>query len=95
MRIRKNEAIGDALMSVLHEELRLPAAMASRATLMGAWDHFYPDSAFDANVSTHYVNLPHRLRLTQEEAALRPALGASEQHSGWRWLLRALTPGRP
>ena len=87
VRIRKNEAIGDALTRLLHDELRLHAALSTRAALMGAWDHFYPDSAFDANVSTHYVNLPHWLRLTQDEAdALRPSEGALEQHSGWRWL---------
>ena len=27
--------------------------------LMGIWDHFYTNSTFDENTSTHYVNLPH------------------------------------
>ena len=85
-RIHKNEAISDALKRVLHKELRLPADMAARATLMGAWDHFYTDSAFDASLSTHYVNLPHRLRLTQDEAqALHPPQGEKEQHAAWQW----------
>lgn len=86
-RIRKNEAIADALVRVLRDELALPEAMAARATLMGAWDHFYPDSAFDANTSTHYVNLPHWLQLTQHESAtMRPPQGMNEQHGDWHWL---------
>lgn len=85
-RIRKNEAIADALARVLRDELALPNAMAARATLMGAWDHFYPDSAFDANTSTHYVNLPHWLQLTQAEMdALHPPQGGREQHARWQW----------
>jgi colanic acid biosynthesis protein WcaH len=86
-RIRKNEAIKQALVRVLHDELGLPMTMAQRASLMGAWDHFYPDSAFDAHTSTHYVNLPHALRLTQEEAdAVHPPQGGDEQHAHWQWL---------
>jgi len=85
-RIRKNEAIADALVRVLRDELALPDTMAARATLMGAWDHFYPDSAFDANTSTHYVNLPHWLQLTQAEIdAWRPPQGGLEQHAQWQW----------
>ena len=49
---------------------------------MGIWDHFYEDSAFSSEVSTHYVNLPHVVRLG-------PALDLdalpTEQHSSWRW----------
>ena len=43
--------------------------LLGQARLMGAWDHFYPDSAFSASASTHYVNLPHWLPLTWDEVA--------------------------
>src|SRR5450830_435366 len=56
-----------------------------QARLMGAWDHFYPDSAFSASVSTHYVNLPHWLPLSWAEVALHK-LPMGEQHSAWQWL---------
>lgn len=88
-RIRKNEALAQALQRVAHDELGLAAARAgpllARAQLMGAWDHFYPDSAFSPSASTHYVNLPHWLALSWDEVA-RLALPVGEQHSAWQWL---------
>ena len=54
---------------------------------MGAWDHFYPDSAFDRNASTHYVNLPHWLQISHDEVSkLQLPQGPDEQHASWRWL---------
>jgi len=86
-RIRKNEPQADARLRVAHDELGLPAAVMDRAIPMGSWDHFYPDSAFDPQVSTHYVNLPLWLALTQgEEQQLRLPQGDGEQHARWQWL---------
>lgn len=86
-RIRKNEALADARRRVAHDELGLPASVIERAIPMGAWDHFYPDSAFDPKVSTHYVNLPLWLILTRdEEKHLRLPQGDGEQHASWQWL---------
>jgi colanic acid biosynthesis protein WcaH len=86
-RIRKNEPIAHALARVMRDELALPVECAAHATLMGAWDHFYPDSAFDPGVSTHYVNLPHCLRLTDAQAAdVQLPQGPGEQHGSWQWL---------
>lgn len=68
-------------------QLGLPEAALRRTTLMGAWDHFYPDSAFAADVSTHYVNLALWLALTAEEVtALTLPEGDGEQHAGWQWM---------
>ena len=54
---------------------------------MGAWDHFYPDSAFDADISTHYVNLALWLPLTPDEVdALTLPRGEGEQHAAWQWM---------
>lgn len=88
-RIRKGEALAQALNRVLQEELGSPPALAGallqRGRLMGAWDHFYPDAAFSPTVSTHYVNLPHWATLTANEvASLQLPLG--EQHGEWRWM---------
>lgn len=86
-RIRKNEALADARRRVAQDELGLPASVISRAIPMGAWDHFYPDSAFDPAVSTHYVNLPLWLALTPaEEKKLQLPQGDGEQHARWQWL---------
>jgi colanic acid biosynthesis protein WcaH len=94
-RIRKNEPLANASARIVLDELGLPATALPRARLMGAWDHFYPDSAFDPGVSTHYVNLPHWLDLSAEEAATLalPCSGDDSastaryagQHARWRW----------
>jgi colanic acid biosynthesis protein WcaH len=81
-RVRENEALVDTLQRVLETELNLPGLLASKAKLMGAWDHFYTDSAFSANVSTHYVNLPHFLQL---ESSIDLSSLPLDQHTRWRW----------
>jgi len=86
-RIRKNEPLAMARQLIAAEELALPESVVKRATFMGAWDHFYADSAFDPDVSTHYVNLALWLPLTQEEiAALHLPTGEGEQHAQWQWM---------
>ena len=86
-RIRKNEPLAQARRRIAAEELGLPEAAVRRATLMGAWDHFYPDSAFDAGISTHYVNLALWLPLTADEVhALTLPEGDGEQHASWQWM---------
>ncbi|MEO5659076.1 MAG: NUDIX domain-containing protein [Polaromonas sp.] len=88
-RIRKNEALAQALQRVGQDELGLEADFCAhvvrQACLMGAWDHFYPDSAFNSSASTHYVNLPYWLPLSWTDIE-QLALPVGEQHSGWQWL---------
>ena len=88
-RIRKNEPLARALQRVGQDELGLEADFCAQvlgnARLMGAWDHFYPNSAFDPEVSTHYVNLPHWLPLSWAEVA-QLVLPIGEQHSAWQWM---------
>lgn len=102
-RIRKGEPWQAALVRVAMVELGVDEATAQdwaeRAQLMGVWDHFYPDSALCASTPTHYVNLPHCLRLTAEDSAAlasalpakliavnRPQAAYLTQHAAWRWL---------
>ncbi len=87
-RIRKNEPPVIALQRVAQEEIGLNTEWLCRAQLLGAWDHFYLDSAFSTQVSTHYVNLPHVLYLTRQEAlVLCPPYGEDMQHKAWEWVL--------
>ena len=79
--VRKNEPLASCLQRVAVSELGLQASDVQGARLIGVWDHFYEDSAFNAKVSTHYVNLPHVLRLPH---ALDINALPSDQHSGWR-----------
>lgn len=88
-RIRKGEPLVSALHRVAAEELGLSDAHAARLVQrgrpLGAWDHFYPDSAFSPSVPTHYVNLPYWAALSAEEVeALRLPVG--DQHGHWLWL---------
>ncbi|QCB47781.1 NUDIX domain-containing protein [Hydrogenophaga sp. PAMC20947] len=90
-RVHKGEALAAALLRVAMVELGASRTLASnlieRAQLMGAWDHFYADSAFSEAAATHYVNLPYWAPLTWSEVeALMPALPVGEQHSAWRWV---------
>ncbi|MFC5520218.1 NUDIX domain-containing protein [Polaromonas jejuensis] len=88
-RIRKNEVLAQALRRVACGELGLAPELCERAwaqaRLMGAWDHFYPDSAFSPSVPTHYVNLPYWWPLSWADVALL-RLPIGEQHSAWQWL---------
>ena len=54
---------------------------------MGAWDHFYTDSTFDKNISTHYINLPQYCSIDQEKKeSLDLSKGQCEQYSSWTWM---------
>ncbi|WP_206202698.1 NUDIX domain-containing protein [Thioalkalivibrio sp. XN279] len=85
-RIRKNEPLAEAMARVAREEVGLGAAVLAGAELLGAWDHFYPDSAFDAAVSSHYVNLAYLVELSTADAeALALPREEASQHSDWHW----------
>ncbi len=85
--IRKNEALASTMRRVAQDEIRLDPERLGRAQLLGAWDHFYPDSAFDPNISTRYGNLPHAVHLSADEAqTLKLPLGNGSQHLEWRWM---------
>jgi len=83
-RIRKNEPLNTALQRVWKTELNQSVAMPS-CSLLGAWDHFYDDSAFSESVSTHYVNLPH-LVFTSDTLNFHKDELPSDQHSQWNWV---------
>ena len=93
-RIRKNEPLPTALRRVAQDEIGLNLEWLNRAELLGAWDHFYPDSAFNPHISTHYVNLPYALHLSAEDAQnLKPPTGADVQHQSWKWISIAEAQG--
>lgn len=72
---------------VAQDEIRLAPEWLGRAQLLGAWDHFYPDSAFDPDISTHYVNLPYAVLLSADEAqTLKLPIGNGSLHLEWRWM---------
>lgn len=77
-RILKNERIQEALQRISRREI---GVVVSEATLIGAFDHLYPDNFLGAlDVSTHYVAL-------RFAAALPGAtqLTADNQHAELKW----------
>lgn len=78
-RIAKNERWQDALTRIAKAELGLDIPRCD-CTLMGAFDHFYENSAVDEKISTHYMNLPHLCLLDEV-----PALELDTQHKELRW----------
>ena len=79
-RILKKECWQDCLRRVAQSELRLSVTDTSELTLMGIWDHFYQNSAFDRDISTHYVNIPHYCFMKEQ-----PNLLANKQHDNLSW----------
>lgn len=79
-RILKGEAWSECLQRVADLELGLRASEFGDFRLMGIWDHFYDNSAFSKNISTHYVNLPHYI--VSEHS---PKVRADDQHLGMKW----------
>jgi colanic acid biosynthesis protein WcaH len=79
-RLYKNEMWQNALLRILRTELSLAGLAVEDFTLMGLWDHFYSNSIFNQDSSTHYVNLPH-----YSEFKSHPEIVLDDQHSECKW----------
>ncbi|MFC0401432.1 GDP-mannose mannosyl hydrolase [Paraburkholderia rhizosphaerae] len=80
-RVRKDERLDDAFARLTQEELGLHGVDRSEAELIGVYEHFYDDNFSGKDgISTHYVVLGYRIRLTQRLAHL-----PLDQHSDYRW----------
>jgi colanic acid biosynthesis protein WcaH len=79
-RIHKNETWQDALLRIAEAELGLSGIAVEDFSLMGVWDHFYNNSVVDRDLSTHYVNLPHYVRLKST-----PEITLDDQHAEFEW----------
>lgn len=79
-RIFKGECWSAALKRVATTEIGLDTEDL-KPLLMGIWDHFYDNSVFRMDVSTHYVNLPHLLCVSP---SFSPELDS--QHTSFLWV---------
>jgi len=77
-RIGKGESIDKAFLRLTQEELGMGVAKDS-ASLLGVYEHFYPDNFSGDDFSTHYVVLGFELELDLELEQL-PA----DQHDNYR-----------
>lgn len=84
-RIFKNESLINATKRITKEEIGLELNF-DEMIFMGIYDHFYEDSAYDQEISTHYVNFPHLIELDREKTnSIKVKYGSNHQHSGFKW----------
>lgn len=64
-RVRKNEALDDAFVRLVKEELGIESGITrADAKFLGVFEHFYDDCVFGDDVSTHYIVLAYELNNT-------------------------------
>ncbi|WP_417537720.1 GDP-mannose mannosyl hydrolase [Marinomonas sp.] len=80
-RVYKNETLAKAFERICLDELGQVFYYSETAPL-GLYDHFYSDSVFGEDISTHYINAPYLIKLTDTDALNLP----SEQHRHYRWV---------
>ena len=80
-RVFKDESLADAFKRISINELGKQYDL-TQATLLGVFEHFYDDSIFGNNISTHYVNATHCLSVASDDLNLP----IGEQHINYRWL---------
>jgi colanic acid biosynthesis protein WcaH len=88
-RIFKNETIKEAQKRILKEELNLTLNTSHLALkFIGIFEHFYNDSIFGDDISTHYVNLAYLLDfdIILNNKNIRITNIPFNQHSEYTWL---------
>ena len=80
-RVFKNESLAHAFERISKSELGTQYVIES-SRLLGIYEHFYEDSMFGGDISTHYVTATHFLSVKMDELNL-PTGG---QHSNYRWV---------
>mgnify|MGYP001028132543 CR=1 FL=1 len=79
-RVQKNETLDAAFLRLTAEELGI--TMERRhAEFKGVYEHFYQNSVFGEQPSTHYIVLAYQLALSVEKVQL-----SSQQHNNTQWL---------
>lgn len=77
-RIRKNETFHQAFTRLTMQELGEPFSL-DQANFIAHYQHFYDDSIFGDNISTHYVVLAYELVVDNLKDL------PIEQHSRYQW----------
>lgn len=78
-RVLKNEALSKAFSRLCNDELGIDKS-STQARFLGNFEHFYTDSVFGDNVSTHYIVLGYELEV---ELSLHRL--PTQQHIQYRW----------
>ena len=78
-RIFKNESIENAKKRILKEEIGLELKN-DESKFIGVFEHFYDDSVFGDEISTHYINFVYKLKVNDIKEILKT------QHSEYIWV---------
>jgi len=82
-RVFKNESLEQAFQRISETELGFKVKRP-QASLLGLYDHFYDDSFFSTDVSTHYINATHALKLDHQQTEITQL--PKDQHFQYKWL---------
>lgn len=80
-RLYKNESIEQAFLRITKQEFGY-SILLNQANFFGVYQHFYNDSIFCRDISTHYIVLAYELVFTHYELSSLPLL----QHSQYIWI---------
>lgn len=78
-RVQKDETLSIAFSRLCYDELGVEKSL-EQARFLGPYEHFYPDSIFGDQVSTHYVALGYELEVNLSLETL-----PTRQHNRYRW----------
>ena len=79
-RVFKDETQAQAVQRISQAELGCELTR-DQLGLLGIFDHFYDDSCFDNEISTHYINATHLVRLETHRLNF-----PKDQHTDYRWV---------
>lgn len=79
-RVQKNETLDAAFLRLTTEELGIRLER-NQAVFKGVYEHFYSDSVFGEEPSTHYIVLAYQLVLLADSVQL-----SVQQHNNTQWL---------
>ncbi len=79
-RVFKNESLAEAFERITKAEIGL-SLRYNRASLIGLFDHFYDNSFFGDDITTHYINATHLVIIENKKLDL-----PSVQHLAYRWI---------
>lgn len=77
-RIQKNESLAAAFKRLTFQEIGLEIEI-DQAELLGLYDHFYDDSVFGDDITTHYVAIAYKLKVHRLSSL------PDTQHSEYQW----------
>lgn len=76
-RIHKDETLDKAFSRTVEDELGFTLSR-EEATFYGLYEHFYTNSVFNEEDSTHYIVLAHKITIEEE-------LKLNNQHESYKW----------